>query len=85
VAGFNARHITPKGKIIMSKSSNTSAGGIGFCGLLAVAFIVLKLCNVIQWSWWWVLAPLWIPAAIVIVLAVIVLICALISGGVIDD
>lgn len=68
----------------MSKSSSTSEGGIGFCGLLAVAFIVLKLCNVIQWSWWWVLAPLWIPAAIVIVLIVIVLICALI-GGVMDD
>lgn len=69
----------------MSKSSSASTGGIGFCGLLAVAFIVLKLCNVIQWSWWWVLAPLWIPAAIVIVLIVIVLICALISGGVMDD
>lgn len=69
----------------MSKSSSTSAGGIGFCGLLAVAFIVLKLCNVIQWSWWWVLALLWIPAAIVIVLIVIVWICALISSGVMDD
>jgi hypothetical protein len=34
--------------------------------LLTVAFIVLKLCNVISWSWWWVLSPLWIPMAIVI-------------------
>ena len=69
----------------MSKSSSASTGGIGFCGLLAVAFIVLKLCNVIQWSWWWVLAPLWIPAAIVIVLLLIVLICALINGDIMDD
>ena len=33
-------------------------------GLLGVAFIVLKLCGVISWSWWWVTAPFWIPAAI---------------------
>lgn len=30
-----------------------------FISLLAVAFIVLKLCGVINWSWWWVLAPIW--------------------------
>ena len=37
-----------------------------FPTLLTIAFIVLKLCNVISWSWWWVLAPLWIPIIIVI-------------------
>lgn len=35
--------------------------GIGFCGLLTIAFIVLKLCNIIHWSWIWVLSPMWIP------------------------
>lgn len=30
-------------------------------GLLLVAFVVLKLCNVINWSWWWVTAPAWMP------------------------
>lgn len=46
---------------------------ISFSGtsLLAVAFIVLKLCNVIDWSWWWVLAPIWIPIALVIILLII--------------
>lgn len=39
--------------------------GIGFCGLLAIAFIVLKLIGVIKWSWWWVLSPIWIPTIIV--------------------
>lgn len=34
--------------------------------LLTVAFVVLKLCNVITWSWWWVLAPLWIPTASIV-------------------
>lgn len=38
----------------------------GFTTLLTVAFIVLKLCNVITWSWWWVLSPLWIPVALFI-------------------
>ena len=35
--------------------------------LLTVAFVVLKLCNVISWSWWWVLSPIWIPIAITII------------------
>ena len=55
----------------MSNNSSSSGGGIGLCGFLAIAFIVLKLCNVIAWSWWWVLSPLWIPAAIAIVLVII--------------
>ena len=38
--------------------------------LLLVSSIVLKLCKVIAWSWWWVLAPAWIPAAIVLLIAV---------------
>lgn len=49
--------------------SNSSAktGGIGFCGLLTLLFIGLKLTNYIDWSWWWVLAPLWISFLIVVV------------------
>ena len=42
---------------------------IGFCGLLAIVFIALKLAGigvVATWSWWWVLSPLWIPLALVI-------------------
>lgn len=41
-----------------------TSGGITFIGLLAIAFIVLKLTNVITWSWWWVLSPIWLPFAI---------------------
>jgi hypothetical protein len=50
----------------MSETSKISIKTGGFTTLLAIAFIVLKLCNVIAWSWWWVLAPLWIPIAIVL-------------------
>lgn len=49
----------------MSKSSNNS-GGIGFVGLLTIVFIVLKLCKVIAWSWWWVLSPIWITVSVLI-------------------
>lgn len=45
-------------------SSSSSGGGIGFCGLLTILFIALKLTGVIEWSWLGVLAPVWIPAVI---------------------
>lgn len=52
------------------KDENTGGGGIGFCGLLTIAFVVLKLTGYITWSWW-VLAPTWIPLAIVVIFAAI--------------
>lgn len=55
------------------QSSNNQVTGI-FTSLLTVAFIVLKLCKVIDWSWWWVLSPLWIPILILIVIGIIWLI-----------
>jgi len=56
----------------MNKQQHTSnqTGGIGFFGLLAIAFIVLKLVGYIGWSWWWVLSPLWLPILVVFVVAV---------------
>lgn len=53
------------------KDENTGGGGIGFCGLLTIAFVVLKLTGYITWSWWWVLAPRWIPLALVVIFAAI--------------
>lgn len=52
-------------------SNKTSSGGIGFCGLLTIAFIVLKLTGYITWSWMWVLSPVWISLSLVIVCALI--------------
>lgn len=48
----------------MSNSSSSTSSGVSITGLLGVAFIVLKLCHIIDWSWWWVLAPFWIGLAI---------------------
>lgn len=57
----------------MENKSNAS-GGIGFGGLLQVAFIVLKLRKVIDWSWVWVLAPTWISLILCVILFIIALI-----------
>lgn len=56
-------------------SNKAASGGISFSGLLLIAFIILRLTNVIKWSWVWVLAPLWVPIILfVIIFAVSVLI-----------
>ena len=54
-----------------------------FLFILGIVFIVLKLCNVIDWAWVWVLAPIWIPLAIIgiilIVWLIIVIVLAIIT------
>lgn len=55
----------------MSNHSSSSSGGIGFVGLLTITFIVLKLCNVIEWSWWWVLSPIWITVGLIVALVLL--------------
>ena len=65
----------------MSKSTKTtSSGGIGFCGLLTVLFIGLKLTGHIAWSWLWVLSPLWIPFAFVLAIFLIWILIMVIGG-----
>lgn len=53
------------------------SGGIGFCGLLTIVFIILKLIKVICWSWLWVLSPLWIGALLNMIITVIAVIISL--------
>jgi hypothetical protein len=54
--------------------SESKTGGIGFFGLLTIVFITLKLTNYIDWSWWWVLSPLWIPFAIIVLVILLLVI-----------
>ena len=56
-------------------SAKATAKGIGFTGVLTVAFIVLKLCGVIKWSWLWVLSPIWI--SIIFWVLIFVIVCRL--------
>lgn len=66
--------------LIDNDDISASGGGVGFCGMLTLIFITLKLTNNIDWSWWWVLSPLWIPVAIVLVVVVVVILLAIIAG-----
>ena len=45
--------------------------GTSFTNLLFLVFLVLKLTKVIDWSWWWVTAPLWIPFSIILLLFIL--------------
>lgn len=51
--------------------SNTSSAGMGFLGWLQLTFIVLKLLGKIDWSWWWVLSPIWITVAFALVVFIL--------------
>lgn len=54
----------------MSENNNTTSS-ISFSGLLFITFLVLKLTKVIDWSWWWIFAPLWLPVSILILFLII--------------
>lgn len=47
-------------------ANKSSSGGMSLFTILFIVFLVLKLTGSITWSWWWVIAPLWIPALITI-------------------
>lgn len=51
--------------------NNVSNDGIGVLGALGVAFVVLKLMDVIDWSWWWVTLPFWGVFAVLILISAI--------------
>ena len=74
---------TKEGEETMSDgaSKTTTSGGIGFCGMLTILFIGLKLTGFINWSWLWVLSPLWLPLTFVLVIVVIFLIIAAMCSG----
>ena len=67
---------------MLNSNSSSSSGGIGVFGLLGVAFVILKLCDVIDWSWWWVTAPFWGGLALVLGAGIITLIIAFTAIGI---
>lgn len=64
-----------------NQNNNARNSGIGFFGLLGIVFIVLKLVGVVNWSWWLVLAPLWAPAAV----GVILILLGILVGAIADS
>lgn len=69
----------------MNDDTRSSSGnwlfGTSFCNLLFLTFLVLKLTKVIDWSWWWITAPLWAPIALIALVVGLLLFIAIVSGG----
>lgn len=66
----------------MENNSRNAGGGVGIATVLAIVFIVLKLCNLITWSWVWVLSPLWISFGLILVILLIMGLAILIKGAI---
>lgn len=61
-------------------ANESRSNGIGIGMVLFIVFLVLKLTGTINWSWWWVTSPLWIPfVAAVVVLGIVGLIAVIIE------
>ena len=63
---------------------NKTTSGIGLGGVIFIVFLILKLVGIGQvanWSWWWVTSPLWIPAAIVLGLTLLIVIIKVVKNG----
>ena len=67
--------------------NKSTANGIGLPGVLFLIFLILKLTGNIDWSWWWVTSPLWIPVLLVIVIlfAVLVVFIGMVMAGYTPD
>ena len=62
------------------QSTTVVKSGISVPVLLTIVFVVLQLCKVINWSWWWVLSPLWISAGIFVLILIVTFIIVAISN-----
>lgn len=57
------------------REQQASTKGLSILGLLGVLFVALKLCRVIDWSWWWVTLPFWVgPGSLLVFILVVGLI-----------
>ena len=73
MAGRKELNIQSKKIFLKSHMTKTEVySGPSTLGLLGVAFVVLKLLHVIEWSWWWVLAPFWIPLSLAAIILIII-------------
>lgn len=64
-------------KLLIMSANDKSNVGMGLGTVLFIVFLILKLTNVIDWSWWWVTAPLWIPFGFILLVAIVLFLIAL--------
>ncbi len=65
--------------INLQRSMENNSGNLSLSLIIFVVFLTLKLSGVIDWSWWWITSPLWLPFALVLVVIGIISIFALIA------
>lgn len=58
--------------------SKSTIGSVSFSTLLVIIFLILKLTNNIDWSWWWIFSPYWIPVISFISIMIITVFISLI-------
>lgn len=63
----------------MSNNHTTSVNTTGPYTLLTVTLVILKALGYIQWSWWWVFAPIWMPMVLVLVIALLIFISKIVA------
>ena len=51
----------------------TTYSGVNLSSVLFIVFLILKLTGNIDWNWWWITSPLWIPAALLIIVGILML------------
>ena len=61
-------------------TDTSSSSGMGFVGLLTIVFIVLKLLDKINWSWWWVLSPIWISISAILAIFIVIILVILVKS-----
>ena len=66
---------------VLMSSNSSSSSGIGFVSLLTIVFITLKLTKNIDWSWWWILSPLWIGFVVMIIVLLLGVILAILFNS----
>lgn len=59
----------------MEEKKKRTSGGLGIVGVIQIVFLILKLCKVINWSWLWVLSPLWIWASVLALIFMLMGLC----------
>lgn len=64
----------------MSRERTSQTGGLGLASVLTIVFVTLKLTDHIDWSWWWVLSPLWISFGLAIIVMSVALWVAVQKG-----
>ena len=68
-------------ELLDMSEEKTSSTGVGLGTILFLIFLTLKLTDHIDWSWWWITAPIWIPVCVGIVIVFLVAIVAILSSG----